>query len=804
MSSAPPGSSPARRFADLLRSWWHHKVSLSISLAITLAALAFYFFAFLGESRLPLLEFVRQFELNALDTRFRVRHFFHHSQKPDDRIVLVTIDEHAQEVLGRWPFSRTHFAHMVDALREDGARVVGFDIAFSRPDETAGPIRALRARLEDRQKRGQLLDPRLLQELTQLEEQFNTDEQFAQAIQRSGGVVLGDFFLYSETDLRGLDAAALDRYANLLAYFPLSQLRPLRPENGKRDRIALIEKYKYSSADILPRGALANIEVLTEALGGKNGTAGFFNAQADPDGVVRRALLVLPYGRSANYDDWDLYASLDLQAARVFLALPEEKVLLEYGETGVYGIKLGSAVQIHPDELGRAMINYRGPAGTYASKSLADVVNHNFTPGIFRDKIVLVGATATGIGDLRATPFGGIDFPGLEIHANVVDNLLHEDFLERGARQTRVDCLLILLLGIPLGIWLALTEPRWMWLSLVLLLLFLTGVYFAFLQGWWLNAVVPSLTLAGNVALVALYRVLVEDREKRKVRGAFQQYLSSEVIRRLLQNPELVKPRKTEITVMFSDIRGFTSISENLDAQELAELLNHYLTDMTRIVFQEEGTLDKYIGDAVMAFWGAPFEQPAHAVSACRAALDMMRRLGELRAQWKAEGKPPLNIGIGLHTGVASVGNMGSELRYGYTAMGDAVNLASRLEGMNKEYGTNILVTEATYTAARDAGFVFRELDLIRVKGKMQPVAIYELVAERDAQPSPAERMELFSRGRTCYQQRQWQQAQALFEELLKRWPDDGPARTFWKRCQEYLFEEPEAAWDGVFVMTHK
>jgi adenylate cyclase len=206
----------------------------------------------------------------------------------------------------------------------------------------------------------------------------------------------------------------------------------------------------------------------------------------------------------------------------------------------------------------------------------------------------------------------------------------------------------------------------------------------------------------------------------------------------------------------------------------------------------------------VMAFWGAPFEQPAHAASACRAALDMMRRLAELQAQWKAEGKPQLNIGIGLHTGVASVGNMGSELRYGYTAMGDAVNLASRLEGMNKEYGTNILVTEATYTAARGADFVFRELDLIRVKGKMQPVAIYELVAGRDAEPSPAERIELFSRGRTCYQQRQWQQAQALFEELLKRWPDDGPARTFWKRCQEYLFEEPEAAWDGVFVMTHK
>jgi adenylate cyclase len=312
----------------------------------------------------------------------------------------------------------------------------------------------------------------------------------------------------------------------------------------------------------------------------------------------------------------------------------------------------------------------------------------------------------------------------------------------------------------------------------------------------------------------------VEEREKRKVRGAFQQYLSPEVIRRLLENPELVTPRKTEITVMFSDIRGFTTISEKLDAQDLALFLNRYLTAMTQIVFAHNGTLDKYIGDAVMAFWGAPFEEPGHSVQACHAALEMLEQLSILQKQWQAEGKPRLDIGVGLNTGVASVGNMGSELRYGYTAMGDSVNLAARLEGLNKEYGTRLLVTESTYRAvgAADPDLLFRELDLIRVKGKLQPVTIFELVGKRDRIVNASsgadgastheggwpERLEMFAQGRASYQQRRWVEARDIFQKMMERWPDDGPARVFWARCQDYLSQEPEAAWDGVYVMTHK
>jgi adenylate cyclase len=294
------------------------------------------------------------------------------------------------------------------------------------------------------------------------------------------------------------------------------------------------------------------------------------------------------------------------------------------------------------------------------------------------------------------------------------------------------------------------------------------------------------------------------------VRGAFQQYLSPEVIRRLLENPDLVKPRKTEITVMFSDIRGFTTISERLDAQELALFLNSYLSDMTRIVFETRGTLDKYIGDAVMAFWGAPYADTEHALQACTAAIEMMKRVRILQKQWTAEGKPALDIGIGLNSGAASVGNMGSALRYGYTALGDSVNLSSRLEGLNKDYGTHIIANESTYAAAKEAGFLFRELDLIRVKGKLQPVTIYELFGHRlDLQQESSladadARCEQFEEARKLYRQRQWAEAQSAFQAILDRWPNDGPSLVYLKRCEEYLSDEPVPDWDGVFTMTHK
>lgn len=808
MPGASTGGEPRRAFQvprEWLRAWWHRRVPFLISVGLTVFAITIYAYTFIGDRPTALFSFVNRLELNALDLRFRLRPESY--KHPDPRIIIVDIDQRSQEVLGRWPFSRTYFAQMLDALREDGAKVAAFDVTFSKPDETAAPIRELRRTVAERQKNGGQTDPRVIADLDRLSKEYDGDQQFARAIERFGNVVLGNFFLYSQYDLNGVDDKTLDRYANILADFPFPQVRAANPQTGERDLRHLMQGFGEPYL-LIPKGTQANVEILSDALRKAHGATGFFNVQPDSDGVVRHSLLVLPYGRSKSVDDWDLYASVDVQAVRQFLGLPDQQMVLDFSETGVTALEFGPSLVVHPDAVARMMIDYEGDVATYPYVSIADVVKRKFAPGTFRGKLVLVGASATGIGDLRSTPFGGINYPGVEIHANVIDNILNRHSLVRGADQVAVDLALILLFGVPLGLWLALAQPRSMLFGLLLLVPFGLGVWFAFLHGWWLNFIVPSGTLVANVGFVAMYRALVEEKEKRRVRSAFQQYLSPEVIRQVLEDPDLVKPRKTGITVMFSDVRGFTTISEKLDAQDLATLLNEYLTDMTQIVFRRNGTLDKYIGDAIMAFWNAPIQVRGHATEACHAALEMIARLKEMQKKWRAEGKPVLDIGVGLCTGIVSVGNMGSELRYGYTALGDTVNLSSRLEGLNKEYGTHILLSDSTYTEVEDPLLVFRELDLIRVKGKLQPVVLYELVAARGTPEGDAAdletRIEFFAQGRACYRERRWQDAQIVFEKLLERWPEDGPARMYLNRCKEYLVAGPEENWDGVYVMTHK
>jgi adenylate cyclase len=804
MAEPTPKWSAGRRgfgIYELLLSWWQHRVSFLISLGITFLALVVYFFAFFGESPTRLLGFLQRLENSSLDMRFLYRPT---SATPvDPRIVIVDIDQHTQEVLGKWPFSRVHFAHLLDALCEGKAKVAAFDITFSKPDETGAPLRALWAAMQGRQKRGEQIDAKLMKELQQKIAEYDADRQLAQSIQKFGAVVLGNFFLHTEADMRGMDDKTLDDYANQIAFYSFPSVRPLNPATGKTDRITLMESFRPDR--LLPRGTEANLGELTSALSAETSSTGFFNVYPDDDGVIRRSNLIIPYGRSKDLAEWDIYASLEVQAIRAFLDLPNEQVILEFGQVGAVRILFGEAANVHTDQLGRVYVNYHGPSYTYPHYSMADVIEGKVKPETFAGKIVLIGATATGIGDLRTTPFGNLDYPGVEIHANVIDDILNHSFLKRGALQSLWDFLLILFFGIPFGIWLALVSPRWMWFGFGMLGILIGIDHFAFLKGWWLNFTIPALTLTSNVILISLYRALIEEKEKRRVRAMFSQFVSPEVVRRLLVNPKLVEPRKTEITVMFSDIRGFTTISEKLDAQDLAVFLNQYLSDMTSLVFERRGTLDKYIGDAVMAFWGAPVEDQEHAVLACHTALAMMARVQELQKEWRAAGKPLLDIGIGLNSGVASVGNMGSSQHKGYTALGDSVNLSSRLEGLNKDYGTHILVNETTYAAAKESGFVFRELDLIRVKGKNEPVVIFELLClAASLTPEIEMLLDGFAGARKLYEERRWTEAQTAFQSIIDRWPEDGPARAYWKRCQEYLFDEPPANWDGVFTMTHK
>jgi adenylate cyclase len=791
-------------FIELLEAWWQHRVSFLISLVITLTALGLYVVTYIGEHPSPLLVFMERLELDALDTRFRLRPAKY--TPPDPRIVIVDIDQKSQEGLGKWPFSRSHFATVLDVLREDGAKVVGFDVTFDKPDQTGAPVRALAEKLEKRKTAGEPIDPKLEAQVKALAAEYDADKQFGEAIKRFGNAVLGNFFFPKE-ELQGTDQATLDSYADLVQWYALAQ-NSLNPSTGKQDFVNLMQRYEANN--ILYTATMANIPELLSPDNNNAGTMGFFNVLPDADGVLRRALLAVPFDRSGKITDAELYGSLEVQTIRLYLGVPSEQLTVNYNQTGIVSLQFGDKLQIKPDSIGRLAINYRGPERTYPYYSIVDVVQRKLPAGTFKDKIVLVGASATGIGDLRTPPYGGITYPGVEVHANAIDNMLNHQALTRGAAQELSDIALILFFGIPVGIWMALVAPRWMWFGLSFLVPLVLIDYGAFLRGWWLNFSVPALTLGSNVLLVSLYRALVEEKEKRRIRTAFGQYLSPEVIRRLLRNPKLVEPKKTEITVMFSDIRGFTTISENLDAQDLALFLNKYLSDMTGLVFEYQGTLDKYIGDAVMAFWGAPFEVDDHALSACNSALQMMQRVREMQTVWKAQGKPQLEIGIGLNSGVASVGNMGSALRYGYTALGDTVNLSSRLEGLNKDYGTRIIVNETTYTATQKAEFLYRELDLIRVKGKTHPVMIYELIGragEESAYGSYADlqlRLDQFSRGRNLYRARRWEEAQQVFQIMIDKWPDDGPARTYWKRCQEYLFDEPPSGWDGVFTMTHK
>src|SRR5580692_8972205 len=806
--TAPSGAWWQRRdlfgLYELLQSWWRHRVSFVISLGITLAALTVYYFTFLGERPTPIFVFLQRLEFDSLDTRFRYRPV--DKTRSDPRIVIVDIDQRSQEVLGKWPFSRTHFAKMLDVLREDGAKVVAFDITFDKPDQTVELMRKIWGDLEARKKNGEPIDPKYETWLHELVVENDADAQFAKSIDHFGPVVLGGFFLKKE-ELAGIDDATLDQYADLIDWYSITRTA-LNPATGKQDFAELVRKYDQEGN--LFSATVANVPALANPDNPEKTSIGFFNISADQDGVLRRTMLVLPFGRSKDMNEWQMFGSLEIQAVRLYLGLPTTQLSVNFNQIGVVSVNFGDKLKIEPDYTGHMQINYRGPRGTYRYTSIADVVMRKFEPGTFKGKIVLVGASATGIGDQRSTPYGGIDYPGVEVHANVIDNILHQQFLVRGARQALWDALAILFLGIPLGIWMALVQPRWMWFGAGLLAPLAAVDYWAFLHGWWLNFTIPAMTLLGNVVLVSLYRALFEEKEKRKVRSTFAQFLSPEVIRRLMVNPQLVEPKKTDISVMFSDIRGFTTISEKMDAQELALFLKQYLSYMTKIVFNHSGTLDKYIGDAVMAFWGAPFEEPGHATKACNAALEMMKRVREMGRQWEAQGKPKLEVGIGINTGVASVGKMGSVLRAEYTALGDTVNLSSRLEGLNKDYGTHVIVNETTYHAAKNDGFVFRELDLMRVKGKLQPVTIYQLMGRQTdfAANGSAEtvrlQMEVFAGARELYRNRQWKAALSAFQGILEKWPKDGPSRAYVERCQEYTVAEPPANWDGVFVMTHK
>jgi adenylate cyclase len=484
---------------------------------------------------------------------------------------------------------------------------------------------------------------------------------------------------------------------------------------------------------------------------------------------------------------------------------PDRKAAIRFSQSGVESVRLGD-LALPVEEDGQLLINYRGKSKTFAVYPAADVLAGSVPPGTFRDKLVLLGVTATGAGDagdVRAAPFDPV-FPGVEIHATVLDNILRRDFIHRPrwigfARAGLADVAVILPLVVLLHFLLDPLRGRaGAGVALAALALYLVGSQVLFVHtGATLSVVYPVLAIGLTYIAISVEHYALADREKRRTRRMLELYLSPSLAVYVSERPETLHGEKSERTVLFSDIRNFTPMAEGLEPEQLVELLNVYLGEMTDIVFAHEGMLDKYIGDGVMAVWGAPIPQADHAERACRAALAMIARLGELNAEWATRGWPTLRIRIGLNSGPMVFGNIGSTGHLSLTVMGDNVNLGARLEGVNKLYGSTIIASQATLELARQL-VVSRDLDLVRVKGKAQTVRIYEIIGPADSAPQWAELIQYFDAGLAAYRARDWQRAIADFERALRVRADDGPSELYLRRCREFLRTPPPPEWEAV------
>lgn len=525
---------------------------------------------------------------------------------------------------------------------------------------------------------------------------------------------------------------------------------------------------------------------------------GVVNVTADRDGVIRSLPLLLRAG------DEDL-PSLALATVARYIRRPRV-IDAPPVDDRVYGA--GRAIPTVPP--GRMLINFLGPpsgaeGGAFTIIPFVDVLEGRFDPALIGDKIVLVGVTIRGI-DEHATPSTSVTrMWGVELLGHAVETILSQRYLVPASASMTIGA--IFLLAVLSALLVALWRPLFAAVgTLALLGVYLLTAMVAVDNGTLLNLVYPPAALLLGFAATLVYRVVFEQAEQRAIREVLARYLSPTVSRWVLQDPDRLRlgGQTRTMSVLFSDVRGFTTISHAMDPQQLTALLNEYMSAMTDVVFAHDGVLDKYIGDAIMAFWNAPMEQPDHARRACETALAMIETLHTLQADWRRRGVPTLDLGIGINTGRMVVGNMGSRQRLAYTVLGDAVNVASRLEGLSKEYGTRVVIGEATRQAAGD-GFVYRHLDVVAVKGRAEPLAVYEVVGRvGQLDPARAVLLERYRRGIELYRTRRWADAAGLFAELQASAPCDGPSALYFRRSTALLESPPPADWDGVFVATAK
>ncbi|MBI5524201.1 MAG: adenylate/guanylate cyclase domain-containing protein [Desulfarculus sp.] len=739
-------------------NWKGHLTSLLLGLGLTALALCLY----LVQPR-----FLALMELKAGDALFWARGPL---PMASGQVVLVAVGERSLHALGRWPWPRHKLAELIEALAGQGVKAMGLDMGFFEPDqrlEEEAVMALAKAALEGRPL-----------SLDQVRQRFHPDHLLAQTLRRHREkVVLGYYFHMGGEDLAHVDQAELRHRLRDLQKFALPPTRYASP--AAMERGPLTAQAPESNQPILAQAALS---------------AGFFNVVPDDDGVVRAMPLVMQCGDR-------YFPGLGLAVLARYLGEPLRPARVE--DFGLEEVRLG-ALRVPVDERGQMRINFRGGHEVIPQVEACDVLQGKVPAERLAGKAAILAVTATGVFDMRTTPFASLE-PGGGIQAQVLDNLLAGDFLTRPAWARIFDLAAILALGLVAALCCGVMPlvPGWL-LTLGAGTGYVLGCYQLFVRGHPLGLVYPLLGLVATGLGLTVYRNLTEVRDKRRLRSAFQQYLNPAVIERALREPGGLKlgGEKKVLTVLASDIRGFTSISEKLAPERLAHLLNDYMDQMTAEVLEQDGLLDKYIGDAVMAVYGAPAPQADHAARACRTALGMVRQAEALSRQWQAEGLPPLSIGIGINSGPMVVGNMGSHRRFDYTVIGDNVNTAFRVEGQCKVYGVGIIVCQPTRDLCQDQ-FQFRVLDLIQVKGRREPVAIYELLGLQDQGPGPA----LAAQCQVAFQAylaRDFARAETLYQAVLQDRPQDQPAQIMAARCRRYLEDPPPADWSGVEVKTEK
>jgi len=741
-------------------------VVIRASLGFLVVALFVAYYVFQEPIRL-----LQSLEWQAYDQRMRNTM----PNKVDPRIVIIDVDERTLAAEGRWPLARDRWvALLTNAFDKYKVKVVGFDVLFTEPDTSSGLAKL------DELANGPLKDSQEFKsKLSQLRTGLDYDQLFADTLKKYP-VVLA---FAGNNERKGLDTLKL-------GVLPL----PAFTKNTFGGRT-------FSSLTI--DGYSGNLAKFQE-----NATAtGHILPAIDVDGLLRRIPIFVHY-------EGGYYDSLSVAMLRTYKENAPLKVVPRDDEgDGVNRFKQiivgtpnsGTETIVRMDERGTALVPYRGKSPMFRYISATDIIRGTLNPGELEGKIAIVGSSAQGLFDLRATPVGEV-YPGVEAHASMISGYLDNTIRYKPLFEFAINATIMMLIGIPLALALVKLNPV---ISTVTVLV-TSAVFIAInLYFWSTNIVLPiamPLLMIGLLYLLNMaYGFFIEARSKKAITGIFGTYVPKELVEEMAKDPGAysTKGETREMTVLFSDVRNFTSISEGLSATELTAMMNAYLTHMTETIQRDRGTIDKYIGDAIMAFWGAPLKDPQHAEHALHSALAMQQQIKDIGPEFIKRGWPQLEIGVGLNCGPMNVGDMGSAFRRAYTVMGDAVNLASRLESLTKEYGVGILVSENIVASVPSV--IYRELDRVRVKGKAEPISIYQPIGLKGTVVDQViDEIDRFHRVLDRFRSQNWDDADRLLITLSQADPQRKVYKLYLERVANLRLNPPGKDWDGVFTFTTK